>query len=92
MSAFGYFLLIAYHSGAVRKSDQCIGMMLVKLEGLSVESREIQVALSPECNLQWLGFTDLGNPALMDSYGMLFVYPLKCNAWIPFCDTTRKVS
>lgn len=33
MAASGYQLLIAYHSAAPRKGDQCISTMLVKLEG-----------------------------------------------------------
>lgn len=35
MSASGYHLLIAYHSAAPRKGDQCVSTMLVKLEGKS---------------------------------------------------------
>ncbi|KAF2895708.1 hypothetical protein ILUMI_10488 [Ignelater luminosus] len=89
MSAHGYFLLVAYHDGAPRKGDQCIKSMLVKLEGMSVENKNINSALRPETQLQWIGFTDLGTPAMFDSFGLLYLYPSTSNIWLPFCDTTK---
>lgn len=59
--------------------------------GTSVDSRDIGSALGPGATLQWLGFSDMGTPAMMDSLGMLSMFPPSCNIWIPYCDTTRHV-
>lgn len=91
MSAHSYYLLVAYHDSAPRKGDQCIKLMLVKLEGMSIENKNINSALRPETQLQWLGFTDLGTPAMFDSFGLLYLYPTTSNIWLPFCDTTKHV-
>ncbi|XP_063907743.1 WD repeat and HMG-box DNA-binding protein 1-like [Zophobas morio] len=82
-------LLVSYHSAPVRKSDQCINTKLIKFSGLTMESRDINAALGPESTLLWLGFTDLGTPAMMDSLGMISLHPTNQNIWVPFCDTTR---
>ncbi|XP_017778224.1 PREDICTED: WD repeat and HMG-box DNA-binding protein 1 isoform X2 [Nicrophorus vespilloides] len=89
MSAIGMVLIIAYHSTSTRKGDQCVETMLVKFEGTTIENRDMKVALKPGSKLQWLGFTDVGTPAMMDSTGMVYLHPLQCNLWIPFCDTKK---
>lgn len=92
MAAFDNLCVLAYHNASARKNDQCIEMMLVNLEGLSVQCKNLKSALASESTLQWLGFTNTGNPASMDSYGMLCICPMKSGLWIPFCDTTKQVS
>jgi chromosome transmission fidelity protein 4 len=92
MSCYQNSLLVAYHSGTLRKNDQNINIKLIKFTGLSMESRDINAALGPESTLSWLGFSDVGTPAMMDSLGMLSLHPISCNLWIPFCDTTKEVS
>ncbi|XP_018571784.1 WD repeat and HMG-box DNA-binding protein 1 [Anoplophora glabripennis] len=89
MVAFKNVLMVAYHSGSVRKGDQCINIRLIKFEGSSIDSKDIGSALGPESTLMWLGFSDVGTPAMMDSLGMLSLYPHNSNIWIPFCDTNR---
>ncbi|KAK9692495.1 Minichromosome loss protein, Mcl1, middle region [Popillia japonica] len=90
MAAFEDVLLIAYHTSLPRKDDQCISMMLVRFEGLSVLNKNMPCPLQPESNLFWLGFSDVGTPASLDSNGMLYLFPLASNIWIPFCDTTKQ--
>ncbi|XP_050293758.1 WD repeat and HMG-box DNA-binding protein 1 [Anthonomus grandis grandis] len=89
IAAFKNVLLVAYHSGPVRNGDQCINIKLYKFDGFSMESHDLGSALGPESTLYWLGFSDQGTPAMMDSLGMLSLFPPKCNSWIPFCDTTK---
>jgi len=60
-------------------------------EGTNVESHDLGSALGPESTLFWVGFSDVGTPAMYDSLGMLSLFPPKCNTWIPFCDTTEHV-
>lgn len=58
---------------------------------MSVLNKNIPCALSPDSIIFWLGFTDVGTPALLDSKGMLYFFPLGSNIWLPFCDTTKNV-
>ncbi|CAG9836570.1 unnamed protein product [Diabrotica balteata] len=89
MTAFKDLLMIAFHTSSVRKGDQCINIRLIKFEGTSIICKDIGSALGPESTLMWLGFSDVGTPAMMDSLGMLSMYPHNTNTWIPFCDTTK---
>lgn len=89
MAAFKNMILVAYHGGAVRNSDQVICFKLIKLEGTALMGQDLGSTLGPESSLLWLGFTDYGSPSAMDSLGMLHIFPLKANIWIPFCDTTK---
>lgn len=43
-------------------------------------------------HISLVGFSDAGTPAMMDSLGMLSLYPHASETWIPFCDTTKHVS
>ncbi|KAK4875420.1 hypothetical protein RN001_011842 [Aquatica leii] len=90
ISARGNMLLTAYHNSAPRKNDQCISIMFTKLEGMSVENKDVKSALRPETTLQWLGFTDANTPAMQDSLGLLCLHPEACNVWVPFCDTKKQ--
>lgn len=92
MSSFQNSILVAYHCGSTRNCDQCINTKLIHFTGLTMDSRDINAALGPESSLTWLGFSDVGTPAMVDSLGMLSLYPPTCNIWIPFCDTTKHVS
>ncbi|CAH1099771.1 unnamed protein product [Psylliodes chrysocephalus] len=89
MSAFKNLLMVAFHTSSVRKGDQCVNIRLIKFEGTSIECKDISSAMGPESTLQWMGFSDVGTPSMMDSLGMLSMYPHNTNTWIPFCDTTK---
>lgn len=58
---------------------------------MTINKKQIGCALRPESTLFWLGFSDLGTPAMHDSYGILSLHPQQSNVWIPFCDTTKNV-
>ncbi|XP_022906813.2 WD repeat and HMG-box DNA-binding protein 1 [Onthophagus taurus] len=89
MSAHDSSLLIAYHSSKPRGDDQCLKLMLVKFEGLSLHKTDLENTLGPECTLNWMGFTDMGSPALLDSNETLFIYLTRSNIWVPICDTNQ---
>lgn len=65
--------------------------MLTNFQGISIKNKNLNSALRPETTLQWMGFTDLGTPAMQDSGGLLSLSPLSANVWLPFCDTTKHV-
>ncbi|XP_065173961.1 LOW QUALITY PROTEIN: WD repeat and HMG-box DNA-binding protein 1 [Atheta coriaria] len=88
-SACGYVLMVAYHAGNWRKTDQNVEVLLVNLEGASIECRHLKSAIGPDATLQWLGFTDVGTPAMMDSAGIISLHPLQSNIWLPFCNTKK---
>ncbi|KAK5644872.1 hypothetical protein RI129_006172 [Pyrocoelia pectoralis] len=90
ITAHRSMLLSAYHSSSPRNGDQCISMMLTKLEGFAIESKDLKSTLRPETTLLWLGFSDCDTPALQDSSGLLYLYPESCNVWLPLCDTKKK--
>lgn len=57
-----------------------------------MDSKDIGSALGPKSTLSWMGFSDMGTPAMMDTLGMLSLYPQSCSTWIPYCDMTKHVS
>lgn len=59
---------------------------------MTLNKKQISSALRPESTLFWLGFSDIGTPAIYDSFGILSLYPPQTNIWIPFCDTTKNAS
>ncbi|KAL3269048.1 hypothetical protein HHI36_008131 [Cryptolaemus montrouzieri] len=87
MAAFKDDILVAYHSGVVRNGDQCINFKLIRLEGMNCQGQELGTTLGPQSSLLWLGFSDCGTPGVLDSRGMLHMFPLNANTWIPFCNT-----
>lgn len=89
MAAYQNIVIVAYHSGPVRKNDQCLDMKLIKFQGLTLKSENFKIALGPESTLSWLGFSNCGTPTILDSLGNLCMY--KQNTWIPMCDTTKQV-
>lgn len=92
MTAFEDSLLVAYHCGGARKADQCINMKLIRFNGFTIESQDINSALGPDTTLAWIGFTDVGSPAMMDSKGILSLCAKNSLIWMPFCDTHKHVS
>lgn len=90
MASYQNIVMVAYHSGPVRKNDQCLNMKLIKFQGLTLKSENFKIALGPESTLSWLGFSNCGTPTILDSLGNLCMY--KQNTWIPMCDATKQVS
>ncbi|KAF5308706.1 hypothetical protein FQR65_LT06067 [Abscondita terminalis] len=91
ISARSNMLLTAYHNSAPRKNDQCISIIFTKLEGMTVNNKDLKGALRPETTLYWLGLTDFNTPAIQDSSGLLCLYPESSNVWLPFCNTKNHV-
>lgn len=92
MSAHSNNLLVAYHVGAPRNKDQNIDLFLITFDGMAFSKKQIGSALRAEAKLFWLGFSDVGTPAMYDTFGVLSLYPQQTSVWIPFCDTTKNVS
>lgn len=91
MSAYKMDILIAHHLSGPRKDDQCINIKRVTFEGLKFNSKDLGSSLTPNSSLFWLGFSDLGTPAMQDFNGILSLYPESSGVWVPFCDSMRHV-
>lgn len=81
-------ILVAYHHSPPISDDQQISMLLVQTIGLSLRCRDVKVALTPGAKLAWIGYTDRGSPAACDSMGMVRIFSMRSNLWIPVCDTS----
>lgn len=79
-------IAVAYHSSAATE-DQHISLMLFQTIGLSLRCRESKVALTPHSKLTWLGFSDRGSPVTCDTMGMIRMFSIRSNHWMPVCDT-----
>lgn len=80
-------ILVAYHS-APATEDQHITMMLFQTIGLSLRCRSFQAAMTPNAKLTWIGFTEKGSPVTNDTMGMIRMFSIRSNHWIPVCDTS----
>lgn len=80
-------VVVAYHSSSATE-DQHISMMLIQTIGLSLRCREFRVTLTPNSKLTWIGFSDKGSPVTSDTMGMIRMFSIRSNHWIPVCDTS----
>lgn len=81
-------ILVAYHRSPASE-DQNISMMLIQAIGLSLRCRDVNIALTPNSKLTWIGYSDRGSPCTCDSIGMLRMFSIRSNCWIPVCDTSQ---
>lgn len=79
-------ILAAYHSSAASE-DQHISMLLIQTIGINLRCRDIKLALTPGAKLSWIGYSDRGSPVTRDSMGMMRMFSMRSNYWIPICDT-----
>lgn len=87
LAAHGDRLMAAYHSTAPSE-DQHISALLIQAIGMSLRCRDIKVALTPGAKLTWVGYTDRGSPVTCDSSGVVRLFSMRSNLWLPICDTT----
>lgn len=80
-------VVVAYHSAAASE-DQHISIMLLQAIGLSLRCQDFKIALTPNAKLTWLGFSDKGSPVTCDTMGMVRMFSVRSNHWIPVCDTS----
>lgn len=80
-------VMVAYHSSPP-SDDQQISVLLIQTFGLNLRCRDVRVALTPGSKLSWIGFSDRGSPVSCDSMGMIRMYSMTSNCWIPICDTS----
>ncbi|GFS89434.1 WD repeat and HMG-box DNA-binding protein 1 [Nephila pilipes] len=93
-SARGSQLLIVYHKGSGIDNDQCLNMMIVKVNlGGHSCVKEYFLPLSSKSFLSWLGFTDEGTPCIVDTSGIVSVLSISCGTkWIPVADTSANLN
>lgn len=68
-------LMVVYHKGLAIPGDQCLGTILMTVEG---KRRNIlngePLPLSPKSTLAWMGFSAEGTPFHMDSLGIVRMF------------------
>lgn len=87
LSAHADRILAAYHANSATE-DQHISLMLIQTFGLSLRCRDVRCALTPGSKLSWIGYTDKGTPVTCDSMGMVRLFSMRANHWMPICDTS----
>lgn len=89
LAASGDKLVVAYHTSNTRNQ---FSIMLLTHFGLSVTSRVIDLPLTANSKLAWLGFSDMGSVIASDSTGRVVSYSIKRNLWNPIGDLTNHIS
>nr|XP_040227095.2 WD repeat and HMG-box DNA-binding protein 1 [Anopheles coluzzii] len=82
LAAYGDHFLVAYHS-APANEDQHISLMIVTCVNFKLRCREVRVPLTAGSEMQWVGYSDRGSPAVYDTAGMLNIYHATSNLWLP---------
>ncbi|CAL1269183.1 unnamed protein product [Larinioides sclopetarius] len=92
-AARGNQLLIVFHKGLGIDGNQCLNVMIVKVNLERHSSvKECFLPLSSKAFLSWLGFTDEGTPCIVDSSGIVSLLNTFCGVkWIPIADTTANM-
>ena len=91
LSSHNSTLALVYHSAAPVLSCQSITAEFWYMTELSVQSEaeffkeDFKIALTPESNLVWAGFSDSGNYFTVDSSNIVRSYWKRASAWVPVC-------
>ncbi|KAM7345136.1 chromosome transmission fidelity 4 [Cochliomyia hominivorax] len=85
-------ILICYHGAPSGLKQQYLQGMLLQMNGLKMKCQNITIPLTPERQLNWLGFSDCGSPIFYDSMGLVQLFNIKSNCWYPVCDTMKQSS
>lgn len=84
-------ILVVYHNSSAT-ADQHMSMLLLQTIGLSIKSRDVRLPLTAGGKLKWIGFSDCGSPVCYDSMGMIRMFNVKSNYWMPILDTSINVN
>lgn len=87
----GDMLCVVYHSAAASDGAQNLSAMLVQAIGLSLRVTDIRMPLTPGTKLSWIGFSDKSSPVCSDALGMVRLFSVKSNYWMPICDLNLHV-
>lgn len=89
MSASDNKLVVAFHT-----SNTCnkLSVMIITCLGLTMINRTVDMPLSPNTKLAWLGFSDAGSIITSDTAGRVLSYSIKKNLWYPICDMMTHIS
>lgn len=88
LAAYGDRFIAAYHRSDTTE-DQHISGLLIQTIGMSLRCRSIDIPLTPGTKLSWIGYTDRGTPVTCDSVGMVRMFSMRSNLWMPICDTSQ---
>lgn len=81
-------LAVVYNTSSTSNK---FSLMIINIVGLTMTSRTVNVPLTTNSKITWLGFTDMGSVIANDSYGRMICYNIKRSLWYPICDMTEHV-
>jgi chromosome transmission fidelity protein 4 len=86
LSASDNKLVAVYHT-----SNTCnkYSLMIINVIGLSVTNRTIELPITKDSKISWIGFSDCGSIIAHDSTGVMISYSIKRNLWMPICNTSE---
>ncbi|CRK92164.1 CLUMA_CG005767, isoform A [Clunio marinus] len=89
LSAYENKLVVVYHSSNTRNK---FSLMIVTILEPSVSNRFVEVPLTTDAKLSWIGFSDMGSIIVYDSTKRVISYDIKKNLWFPICDMNEHVT
>lgn len=83
MTASENKLAVAYHTS---DTSNKFSLMIITLLGLTMTNRVVDLPVTAEKKLTWLGFSDMGSVIASDSSGRIMSYNIRKSLWYPICD------
>lgn len=68
-----------------------MSLLWIQIRGLTLHSRTLSLPLSPSSELMWLGLSDIGSPAIMDTDDVIKVYNKNSSLWKVNTDINEQV-
>ena len=81
-------LAVVYNSSNTANK---FSLMIINIVGLTMTSRTVDLPLTLNSKISWLGFTDMGSVVAYDSVGRMICYNVKRNLWYPICEMSNHV-
>uniref|UniRef100_T1IPQ7 Uncharacterized protein n=1 Tax=Strigamia maritima TaxID=126957 RepID=T1IPQ7_STRMM len=92
MNGHHEYLIVAYHLGAGLPGEQCLATLLLTVLTRKILFSNVSLSLSPQSTLMWIGFSEYGAPACVDSEGIVTVLRQNVgNVWMQVCNTRAGV-
>ena len=84
-------LFYTYHRGAGFDENQLLscGILTMDKSASGFKRPPTDLALSPRTELAWVGYTDEGTPAYVDTDGLVRIVNWNSDTWMPIANTKK---